>query len=271
MNKPNLLAYEELPENIKFQLNNVTDVWKKHMEANLIGIYLHGSIALKTFDPNFSNLNLLVVLDSPLYPEKRVEIAKDIISLNNVPCPLEISAVLTDNLKNWETPGKCIFHYSNFWTESYLKRISDPSADCLIADGDFPDRTITADIRLINECGIKLFGAEPKDIFPNISDEEFWDSISYEIEGYDFYAYDIRHLANNIITLGRILSFKCKKKILSKYDAGIFTMEILPDNLKHIAKKAMDVKFENKNFSETDFPENDLEAVRVFLTDEILK
>ena len=41
-----LLGYKDLPMEILNQINSVVDIWKRHMGANLIGVYLHGSIAL---------------------------------------------------------------------------------------------------------------------------------------------------------------------------------------------------------------------------------
>lgn len=271
MEKIDLIGFNDLPDNISAQIQNAVDVWKAHIRDKLIGVYLHGSIALGAFCSDVSDIDLLIVIDTDLSPEKRVEIAADIIKLNASPCPLEISAVKLDDLKNWKDPGKCAFHYSSFWTESYLKRMEDPNAYCLIADSDFPDRDVTSHIRLIKEHGITLYGCEINDIFPTISDEEFWSAISYDIEGYDFYAYDMRCLVGNILTLGRILSFKREKKILSKYEAGIRMFEYLPQNLKYIPQKALKVRFLNEECSETDFPEEDLEAVRELLIKEILK
>lgn len=46
----NLLGYEELPIDIKEQIHEVTAIWKMHLGDDLIGVYLHGSIVLNTFN-----------------------------------------------------------------------------------------------------------------------------------------------------------------------------------------------------------------------------
>ena len=46
----NLLGYKDLPFEILNQINNVIDIWKRHLGDNLTGVYLHGSIALNAFN-----------------------------------------------------------------------------------------------------------------------------------------------------------------------------------------------------------------------------
>ena len=46
-----LLSYQTLPLKIKSQLARITESWKAHAGENLVGVYLHGSIALGAFQP----------------------------------------------------------------------------------------------------------------------------------------------------------------------------------------------------------------------------
>ena len=46
-----LLGYKDLPAEIRKQITEVTDIWKKHMGKKLAGVYLHGSICLNAFEP----------------------------------------------------------------------------------------------------------------------------------------------------------------------------------------------------------------------------
>ena len=61
-----LLSYETLPPKIKSQLARITESWKTHAKENLVGVYLHGSIALGAFQPASGDLDILVVVkDAP--------------------------------------------------------------------------------------------------------------------------------------------------------------------------------------------------------------
>ena len=262
----NLLGYNDLPSDISSQINDVVDIWKKHLGEHIVGIYLHGSIALGAFQPDSGDIDILVVTDGSLDVETKLEIAADIISIDNKPRPLEMSAVKLSDAMNWKTPGTSVFHYSGLWTKKYLKRLKNPDTEVYVVDHEFPDADVTSYIKLINQCGIVLFGRDIKEVFSDISDDDFWSAISADIDDYDFHDYDPRYFSSNILILGRILSFKKKHKIMSKYDGGMWMIENVPDDLKYLPELAMRIWYEGEDLSILD---KDLERLRVYLIDEI--
>ena len=133
----NLLGYKDLPFEILNQINNVIDIWKRHLGDNLTGVYLHGSIALNAFNPDSGDIDILVVVKDSVEVATKLEIAKDIIKIDRSPCPLEMSAVKQIDAKNWKTPGNCVFHYSDFWTKKYLERFKNPNLEVYVADHEF--------------------------------------------------------------------------------------------------------------------------------------
>ena len=64
------------------------------------------------------------------------------------------------------------------------------------------------------------------------------------------------------------MSFKDKKQILSKYDAGLWMIDRVPADLKYIPKAAMKMWYEGE---QDNLPEGDLERLRKYLIDEISK
>ena len=261
-----LLGYKDLPMEILNQINSVVDIWKRHMGANLIGVYLHGSIALNAFNPDSGDIDLLVVVKDSIEISTKLEIARDIIAIDRKPRPLEMSAVKQTDAINWKTPGNCVFHYSDFWTDKYLERFSNPDMEVYVADHEFPDADVTSYIKLLKQCGIRLYGKEIEEVFSDVSDEDFWLAISADIDEYDFHAYNSRYLASNVLILGRILSFKIEKRILSKYEGGIWMIKNVPENLKYLPELAMKIWFEGE---EHILPEDDLNELRNYLIGEI--
>ena len=61
-----LLGFDNLPEDVAAQIGRVADVWKKRLQNRLVGVYLHGSVALKAFSPLSSDLDFLIVVEDSL-------------------------------------------------------------------------------------------------------------------------------------------------------------------------------------------------------------
>ncbi|MDY5869154.1 MAG: DUF4111 domain-containing protein [Lachnospiraceae bacterium] len=262
----NLIGFRDLPNEILNQINKVVNIWKKHLGDELIGVYLHGSIALDAFNPDSGDIDILVVVKDSIDIQVKLEIARDIIEIDKKPCPLEMSAVKLSDAKNWKTPGNCVFHYSDFWTEKYMKRFDNSDVDVYVVDHEFPDADVTSYIKLLKQCGIVLYGREIQKVFADISDEDFWVAISADIDDYDFHDYDARYFSSNVLILGRILSFKKERRILSKYDGGIWMIDHVPEDLKYLPKLAMKIWFEGEKHL---LPEEDLSRLRDYLVNEI--
>ena len=262
----NLLGYKDLPFEILNQINSVVDIWKRHLGDYLIGVYLHGSIVLNAFDPNSGDIDLLVVVKDSIGIETKLEIARDIIEIDKKPRPLEMSAVKQTDAINWKTPGNCVFHYSDFWTAKYIERFRNPNMEVYVADHEFPDADVTSYIKLLKQYGIVLYGRKIEEVFADVSDEDFWLAISADVDEYDFHAYDTRYFASNVLILGRILSFKKEKRILSKYEGGLWMIKNVPENLKYLPELAMKIWFEGE---EHILPEEDLNKLRDYLVSEI--
>lgn len=117
-----------------------------------------------------------------------------------------------------------------------------------------------------DQCGIVLYGRKIEEIFADVSDEDFWSAISADVDEYDFHAYNARYFASNVLILGRILSFKKEKRILSKYEGGLWMRKNVPENLQYLPELAMKIWFEGE---EHILPEEDLDQLRDYLVREI--
>jgi len=58
------------------------------------------------------------------------------------------------------------------------------------------------------------------------------------------------------------------KRILSKYDAGLWMIDRVPDDLKYLPKLAMKIWYEGEQH---ELPEDDLERLKAYLIKEIKK
>ena len=255
--------YETINNEIKKQINSTCEIWKKYLGEDLVGVYLHGSMCLNYFKEDTSDIDLLIITNRRIERNERLDIAREIIEVDVKPCPLEMSALYIQDIKPWHYPPKCQFHYSDFWTERYQKMISGEIKENFIIDCDFEDTDIASYIPVIKKWGVCLYGRPIDEVFPEVSEEDFWKSISNDIDEYDFNDYNEKYFVSNIIILGRILSYKIEKKILSKYEGGVWTMNYVPQKYRYIIENALNVWYANEK--QLEYKQEDLQELRAYL------
>jgi streptomycin 3"-adenylyltransferase len=87
--------------------------------GNLVGIYLHGSLAMGCFNPARSDIDLLVVTERPMTVATKRDVVRMLLRVSNVPRPIEISFLSRAQLAGWRYPTPFDLHYGEDWRASY--------------------------------------------------------------------------------------------------------------------------------------------------------
>lgn len=259
--------YDTISKRVHAQLDRVTEIWKQALGEDLIGVYIHGSLALGAFREGVSDLDLLIVCRERLTREKRLALAEKIMEADQRPCPLELSAIRLADLEPWRHPTRCQFHYSDFWTARYRRMLSGEIGGHFLLDTDFEDPDIACHVKLTRQSGVRLYGEAIDAVFPPVPEADFWQSIAADVQDYDFHAYEPRYFASNILILGRVLSYKIERRILSKYEAGVWTASHVPEALRPVVLDALDAWYTGREMRETDPART--EALKKYLIDAI--
>lgn len=259
--------YETISRPVQRQIDRVREIWLHHLGADVVGIYIHGSMALHCFVEGVSDIDLLIVTGRRVPRAERLAIAGDILCADARPSPLELSALWQRDLIPWQHPTPCQFHYSEAWSERYRQLLRGELAGSFIVDEDFRDPDIACHAKLTRQCGICIFGKPARDVFPPVPEADFWQSISDGVEDYDFHAYASRYFASNILVLARILSYKVEGRILSKHEAGRWALARVPGAYHPIIEQAMRAWYAGAEMPACD-PET-LEGLRRYLIGEI--
>jgi streptomycin 3"-adenylyltransferase len=226
-------SFQTLSPEAKEQISRMAGIWRAHLGEALTGIYLHGSLALESFVEGSSDVDILIVTERKIPREERLLIAKDIIDIDREPSPLEMSALYINDLSPWRYPTFCQFHYSDTWTQRYQQMIRGELKENFIVDTDFDDHDIACHVQLTNQCGVCVYGKPISEVFPQVPEPDFWDSISRDIEDYDFGAVHPKRLDSGLFPLlGRILSYKREKRILSKAESVLWLKDYLVNEIK---------------------------------------
>lgn len=251
----------------KAQIQNVIDIFKEELIGSLAGIYAHGSLCLESFLEEKSDIDILVVSDRKLPPEDRLDIARKLMDIQFKPAPLELSVIYTGHLKPWHHPVPCQFHISEYHHATYLDLIKNNELNHWLLTDEFPDPDNACHVTLTRQSGICLYGKPVLELFPEVPEKDFWDSITNDLEDYDFNAYGQHYFTSNILILCRIWSYKEERRILSKYEAGLWAINRVPQSVRYIVENALKSRFGLE--PQMTYDPSDLQKLKTYLIERI--
>ena len=254
-------------EKVHGQVDQVCRVWLKHLKHRLVGVYLHGSLALGSFVEDASDLDILVVTEARLSRRERLSIARDVLAIDQKPCPLEISALWLQQIFPWQYPTPCQFHYSSLWTEHYRRLLGGEIQNSFLVEEDFTDTDMACHVRLAGQSGLCVYVRPIHEVFPPVPEQDFWDSISRDIGGCSFEDPQPKTYAANILTLARVLSYKKEKRILSKVDGARWALGYVPEKLRYLLENAVQIWYAGAE--KCGYDAEDVRELQRFLMDEI--
>ncbi len=223
----------QAPRRIRSLLGRICEQIQLVLGENLIGVYLHGSLAFNCFNPETSDVDFLVVVQERLDAATKRRIAKALIALSrDAPRKgLEMSIVTQASLRDFHYPTPFEFHFSNDWIDRY-------EADEVDLAAERTDPDLAAHVTVVRERGVRLLGAPIEEVIPPIPRHAYLQSIANDA------AYAIRNLASDpvygVLNLCRVLAFIHDGRITSKAEGGQWAIRHLPATFVPLAQAALD-------------------------------
>lgn len=197
---------------------------KNILYDNLVGIYLHGSLAMGCYNEKKSDIDLLVVVKNDVSREDKRQYMDMVVTLNNkAPSKgLELSIVKEAVCKPFIYPTPFELHFSVAHLNWYL---SDP--EDYIEKMNGTDKDLAAHFTIIYHRGKTLYGREIKSVFSEVGSEAYMDSIWLDIKNAKEEIIDDAMYI--ILNLCRVLAYKKERLILSKQEGGEWALHHLSD------------------------------------------
>ncbi len=236
--------WPDCPEDVRRQVDSLTGGLCRILADNLIGNYLHGSLAMGCFHPQRSDIDLLVVTRNRMTVDEKWHVAELLLRWSANPRPIEISFLTLHNLHPWRYPTPFDFHFSEDWRERFKEQMAD---DGWRMGNDEPrtDADLAAHITVTLHRGICLYGRPIADVFPSVPTEHYLASIVDDFE----WAKD-RIAANPvyfILNACRVLAYLREGRICSKDEGGEWALHALPAEVRPIVAWALDVYRGNRD------------------------
>lgn len=209
---------------------------RKILGDNLTGVYLHGSTAMGCFNPEESDIDLLVVVKDALSPGEKRQFMDMVVELNKKAPKkgIEMSIVKESVCNPFVYPTPFELHFSIAHLDWYL---SDPEEYVEKMNGT--DKDLAAHVTIIYHRGIKLYGGEIASVFSKVSRADYMDSIWSDVENAG------EEINENpmyiILNLCRVLAYAEEGLILSKQEGGTWGMDHIPvSEYKDLIREALE-------------------------------
>ena len=210
------------------------------LQDNLVGIYLHGSAVMGCFNPEKSDIDLIVVVDQPLSVPVKSRYMDMVVGCSALgPAKgIEMSIVLRKVCKPFVYPTPFELHFSS----GHLKWYEENPGD-YIRKMNGCDKDLAAHFTVINRRGRCLYGLPVRDVFAEVPGCDYMDSIWNDIaEAPESIARDPMYLTLN---LARVLAYKEKGLVLSKREGGEWALSVLPAEYRPLVTDALREYSEN--------------------------
>ncbi|MEZ5550961.1 MAG: DUF4111 domain-containing protein [Pseudomonadales bacterium] len=155
---------EAFPE-ARAQLDRLTEGLQKILQDRLQAVLLHGSLAMAGFDPQRSDLDVLVIVSSRPLDTQYAQLGRLLPEVSGAPHPLELSLLLEDNLHPWRHPCPHLLHYGESHRQDFAQTRVTPHQD---ADPD-----LAMHLTVARHRGVDLLGSWPPSNLPEVPAADF--------------------------------------------------------------------------------------------------
>lgn len=215
-------------------LSGVTAAAGQILGQALTGVYLHGSLAMGCFNPDRSDIDLILVINREMTDRKKRLFMEEVVKWNcRAPQKgLELSVVREEFCRNFVYPTPFELHFSpvhlKWWQE-------DPMGYIRGMKGTDPD--LAAHFTILRKYGITLAGEAVEEVFGEVPREAYLDSIRRDVENA---LEDVcKEPVYIILNLCRVAAFVREERILSKAAGGEWGLSRLPEKYHKIIRDAL--------------------------------
>ncbi len=201
---------------------------------NLTGVYLHGSLAMGCFQPEKSDIDLLLVAEQEPSDAEKLAFMKQVVAINTeAPAKgLELSLVTRGAVRPFLYPTPFVLHFSPMHLDWFHR---DPMGYVQHMKGDDPD--LAAHCVILRKYGVTLYGQPIGEVFGDVPKAAYLDSIRQDVSGAEE---DIlRDPMYITLNLCRVLAFARDEQVLSKRDGGLWGLANLPEEHHNLIRQAL--------------------------------
>lgn len=232
----NHYGWPDCPGEVRAQVEGLIAGLRAMLDTNLIGVYLHGSLAMGCFNPTRSDLDLLVVTRRGMVMKTKRQVAGLLLRYSAAPAPVEISFLRAADLRPWRHPASYDFHFGEDGRGRLQQALGDGTWRAW-NDAALTDVDLAAHITVTRRRGLCLYGVSIANAFPDVPPADYLDSIV------DDFHWGRERLAANpvyfILNACRIVAYRRAGLVCSKDEGGIWMLPLLPEEHRVLVARAL--------------------------------
>lgn len=252
--------YDNWPVDVRGQAVTLTERMAVVLGHELVGVYLHGSLAMGSFNPRRSDLDLLVVTRKTLQVAERRNLMELMVEVSRQPAPIELSVMTLDHLRPWRHPAPYDFHFSESWRSRFVEtsRADFGQPD----DGESHyDPDLAAHVTVTRSRGLCLLGEPIQAVFPEVPAGHMHASLAVDLAE-SLQAID-RNPVYTVLNCCRSLAYLKEGVVLSKSEGGLWALAEAPGAMAPIIRRALEAYCDGDGNGDN-FAEPELKAFAAF-------
>ncbi len=206
------------------------------LSHDLLGIYLHGSLALGGFHPTRSDIDVVVLTGQNMELEIKHAIMAWLLRVSKMPCPLDIRFLVEHDLFPFHHPLPCDLSFSEMRREQYQQDLRSGNWKHwnAVIQHD-PDLTIF--LTVLRHHGICLYGKPLMEAFPSVPEHDFREAIvkNFQVA----WEHPLQDLVSFVLNACRVSAYLRHSTILSKDAGGVWGLGYLPEQYHPLIQQAL--------------------------------
>ena len=250
---------KDAPESVKRFLTETLSILHPILSDDMVGAYLYGSLAMGCFNPESSDIDIILVVRESLSKEKRRRVIDYLNGVCSKEKRLELSIVGRDVLRKPTYPIMVYLHYE-YWGS--------------ILENEM-DSEILSNLYTARKRGFRVWGAPKHAVFSRIPSEYHSRSVVEDIQRTRGHLHENQKRAGYNVpvywVLGscRVLAFIREGRVLSKAEGGQWGLTNMPRKYHSIIQEAL--AFYQGKKSNHVWNEEELNAFADYMTHTVLR
>jgi streptomycin 3"-adenylyltransferase len=174
---PEEIGRADVPSEARAELEALVGALTETVRDDLVGVYVHGSVALGCFNAARSDVDVIAVVREPLSDEQRLRLVDALLRISAAPHGIELHVVTRTTLETWEHPARFELHYSETLRERFAFDPVETLARLPATDAD-----LAAHMTVARAVGIALTGPPAAELFPKVPRADLVDSLLRDLE-----------------------------------------------------------------------------------------